>query len=64
MAKIRGTHSSPGIYIAYTGVKYPNSKKERSVTALVSKESAAGGGGGPVNPVLWVFGDKFPIVFS
>lgn len=64
MAKIRGTHSSAGVYIAYTGVKYANTKKERKEVAALVSTSPGGGGGEPVNPVLWVFGDKFPVVFS
>lgn len=62
MAKIRESHSSPGIYTIYTGIQYPNAKKERKeVAALVSTSP---GGGEPVNPTLWVFGDKFPVIFS
>ena len=64
MAKIRESHSSPGIYTIYTGIQYPNTKKERKEVAALVSTSPGGGGGEPVNPTLWVFGDKFPIIFS
>lgn len=63
MAKIRESHSSPGIYTVYTGVQYPNTIKKQNTTSLILK-SDDGGGGEPVKPTLWVFGDKFPVIFS
>ena len=63
MGKIRGKHSSPGIYTVYTGIQYPNTRKKQNTASLILK-SDDGGGGTPVTPVQWVFGDKFPVVFS
>lgn len=62
MGKIRGKHNSPGIYMFYTGVRYPNTNKRQNTTSLILKSDS--GGGAPITPVQWVFGDKFPIVFS
>lgn len=62
MTKIRESHSSPGIYTVYTVVQYPNTMKKQNTTSLILKSDD--GGGTPVTPVQWVFGDKFPIVFS
>lgn len=64
MGKIRGRHNSPGIYTIYTGIQYPNTKKKQNTASLVLKSDSEGGGGEPVTPVQWVFGDKFPIIFS
>ena len=62
MGKIRGRHNSPGIYTIYTGTQYPSAKKKQNTASLVLKSNS--GGGEPVTPVQWVFGDKFPAIFS
>ena len=66
VGKIRGLHSSPGIYIKYTGVPYKKEETRQEVTTpqTLKSTSSSGGGGISPKPVFWVFGDTFPVIFS
>jgi hypothetical protein len=61
MGKIRGTHSSPGVYTRpWAGGRKNSTRDNRKGTLDKNSGSDGGGkGGGP-----WVFSDYFVIVFS
>ena len=62
MGKIRGTHSSPGIYTKpWTDGRKTSTKDNRKAT--LNGNSGSGGGGGKGSRP-WVFSDYFVIVFS
>lgn len=63
MGQVRGTHSSPGVYIRYTGVSYGNIKKKNQ-NNLVTLFKVSEKEDVKPKPTLWVFGDKLPAIFS
>jgi len=67
MGKIRGLHSSPGIYTRpWFDGNGVNTRNNRKGTRLPGGNISGGGGVGPTppKPKHWVFSDKLPIVFS
>ena len=61
MGKIRGTHTSPGVYTRpWTDRRKKSTKEDRKGT--LDKNNGSGGGGRGDRP--WVFSDYFVIVFS
>lgn len=63
MAKIRDRHISPGIYISLNDISRHKKVPFDSTTSLLSKNNTGGGGNEPITN-LWVFGDKFPVIFA
>ena len=68
MGKIRGIHSSPGVYTRpWFDGNGVNTRDNRKGTRLPGGNISGGGvgpGPTPPKPKYWRFGDKLPIVFS
>ena len=68
MGKIRGTHSSPGVYTrSWFDGNRVNTANNRKGTRLPGGNAGGGGvGPGPIppKPKNWVFGMALPITFS
>ena len=64
MGNIRGIHTSPGTYTRFRDISKKKKNVNVSIKTLGSGNSGGGGGGDMPITTVWVFGDKFPIVFS
>lgn len=65
MGKVRGIHSSPGVYARpWFDGNSVNTRDNRKGTRLPGGNISGGGVGPGPKPKYWRFGDKFPIIFS